>query len=202
MCVAAQLDKQEQHDAEHAGGIVDDNETGVATRRTTESLKAAERMYDALLLADAEVAARAAERREQMSAANNDGESASRKRRRIEQRDAEDEDADVDSPAAIQLEERPQDSAVDDEAADWARVNVPDSKANPLLLGLAPAHYVLRMVRQIPPATIDGALLALSFDNSVSLLRYVRAWMELGIATELSVRVAVFVVRLHLNTLV
>jgi hypothetical protein len=93
-------------------------------------------------------------------------------------------------------------SAVDGDAGGdemrEARVSVLTSGANVLLLGLTPARYVLRAVRDTPSATLDAVLLALPLDIGVrcgracacakrreshrapqrSLLRYVLSWLE------------------------
>ena len=72
-----------------------------------------------------------------------------------------------------------------------------ESSTNPLLFGLTPSRYVLRIVRGVPRAQLDAALLSLPLDHCVSLLRYVHRWLELRAAVELSTRIAVYVVRVN-----
>ena len=58
--IEARLEAADLDRAEHGAGIVDERETSAATRDTTETLKAAERLGEVLRLADGELAARAA----------------------------------------------------------------------------------------------------------------------------------------------
>lgn len=204
MRLEEQLDADELARAAHAGGVgVGDDEAGGAVQRTAESLKDTERLADAVQLADSEVAARAAARR----AGVDDHQSITTSKKQKNSAPNDDDDGDDDSGATrvvsidVPQAEHADADLLDDEAADWARLHLPKSGANPLLLGLTPSSYVLRAVRNVAASRMDAVLLALPFNVSVSLLRYARCWLEAGIATELAARLAVFVVRVNFSTL-
>jgi U3 small nucleolar RNA-associated protein 12 len=50
--------------------------------------------------------------------------------------------------------------------------------ANPLLLGLSPAAYVLRCLGNVRANDLEQALLLLPFTDAVRLMRYLAGWLE------------------------
>ncbi len=69
--------------------------------------------------------------------------------------------------------------------------------ANPLLLGLAPAAFVLRAVSAVRSADLEHALLLLPFASALQLLDYLPGWLESGTSGELACAVATLLLRLH-----
>lgn len=50
--------------------------------------------------------------------------------------------------------------------------------ANVLMLGLTPAHYVLRAVRAVRSNHLEAALTVLPFPDALKLLEYVPTWVQ------------------------
>jgi hypothetical protein len=69
--------------------------------------------------------------------------------------------------------------------------------ANPLLLGMAPAAFVLRAVAAVRSADLEHALLLLPFASALQLLDYLPGWLENGTSGELACAVATLLTRLH-----
>jgi len=80
-----------------------------------------------------------------------------------------------------------------------AAIQVP--LANPLMLGLSPADYVLRSVTQVRSSELEQALLMVPFTDSLRLLGYLSIWLERGSKVELLGRVATLLLRLHIQQL-
>lgn len=58
--------------------------------------------------------------------------------------------------------------------------------ANPMLLGLSPAEYVLRALEKIRAADLEQALLLLPFHYGLQLLEYLCHWLEKGVKVGLA----------------
>lgn len=50
--------------------------------------------------------------------------------------------------------------------------------ANPLLLGLSPGAYVLKVLAGVRAADLEQALLSLPFTDALKLLAYLAAWLK------------------------
>ncbi|KAJ4458152.1 putative U3 small nucleolar RNA-associated protein 12 [Paratrimastix pyriformis] len=64
------------------------------------------------------------------------------------------------------------------EALDDARKAGLAPSPNPLLLGLSPARYVLRSLKQVPASTLENVLSVLPFASVARLLPYVATWLQ------------------------
>lgn len=53
--------------------------------------------------------------------------------------------------------------------------------ANPMLMGLSPAQYVLGALEKVRPAEMEQALLLLPFSYALDLLGYLCHWLEKGL---------------------
>ena len=53
--------------------------------------------------------------------------------------------------------------------------------ANPMLMGLLPAQYVLGALEKVRPAEMEQALLLLPFSYALNLLGYLCYWLEKGL---------------------
>ena len=51
---------------------------------------------------------------------------------------------------------------------------------NPLLLGLSPSAYVLRVVGRVRSSELEQALLLLPFTDALHLLGYIVGWLRVG----------------------
>jgi len=74
--------------------------------------------------------------------------------------------------------------------------------ANPLLLGLGPAAYVLRCLGNVRANDLEQALLLLPFTDAVRLMRYLAGWLEEEAQVELCCSAASLLLRLHHSQLV
>ena len=52
---------------------------------------------------------------------------------------------------------------------------------NPMLLGMAPAAYVLRVVGSVRANDLEQALLMVPFTDALALLQYLPLWLKEGI---------------------
>ncbi|GFR42436.1 hypothetical protein Agub_g3341 [Astrephomene gubernaculifera] len=69
---------------------------------------------------------------------------------------------------------------------------------NAVMQGLAPSAYVLKVVSGVRASELEQAVMMLPFADALRLLGYLPKWLEAGgTAVELTVRLAVLVVRLH-----
>lgn len=73
---------------------------------------------------------------------------------------------------------------------------------NPELLGLTPAAYVLRTLRQVRPGDVDQVILVLPFSDALQLLRYMYHLLRLRQGVELCSRVALLILRMHSGQIV
>ncbi|KAK9811924.1 hypothetical protein WJX72_012560 [[Myrmecia] bisecta] len=73
---------------------------------------------------------------------------------------------------------------------------------NPLLLGLDPAAYVLRVLAAVRPADLEQALMLLPFADALRLLGYLADWACVGVKLELLCRVTVLLMHIHHHQLV
>ncbi|KAG2501235.1 hypothetical protein HYH03_001042 [Edaphochlamys debaryana] len=91
--------------------------------------------------------------------------------------------------------------AADKERAEAEKAGKPMPKPMPmnaLLQGLAPSAYVLKVVGGVRSAELEQAVMMLPFADALRLLTYLPKWLETGgPAVELTVRLAVLLVRLH-----
>jgi U3 small nucleolar RNA-associated protein 12 len=71
--------------------------------------------------------------------------------------------------------------------------------ANPLLLGLPPAQYVLWVLRTIKSAELEQSLIILPLKHIERLMYYIIMLLKSGRGIELCSRVAVFLVKAHQN---
>eukprot|EP00727_Mastigamoeba_balamuthi_P004571 m51a1_g14111 hypothetical protein (962) ;mRNA; f:124163-127631 len=70
-------------------------------------------------------------------------------------------------------------------------------EANPEMLGLSPAEYVLKRLAAIPSSHMDQALLLLPFHQAAALLGYLARLVAAGRRVELCAQCACFVLRVH-----
>ena len=80
--------------------------------------------------------------------------------------------------------------------------NKPKEKrsANPLLLGMEPAQYILWVLRSIKSSDLEQSLLVLSLAHAERLLYYLVVLLRAGQSSiELCCRVAIFTVKTHQN---
>eukprot|EP00898_Chlorokybus_atmophyticus_P008490 jgi/Chlat1/8642/Chrsp87S00661 len=68
---------------------------------------------------------------------------------------------------------------------------------NPLLLGLSPSQYVLKVVAGVRSSDLEQALLVLPFTVALELLKYLAQWASAGDSVELVCRVSSLLLRLH-----
>lgn len=74
-------------------------------------------------------------------------------------------------------------------------------KPNPLLLGMSGSHYLLRVLRQIPAADTEEALLVIPFASMLTLFKYFDIWLKEGTQIELTTRCLFFALRVYHNQL-
>jgi U3 small nucleolar RNA-associated protein 12 len=74
--------------------------------------------------------------------------------------------------------------------------------ANPLLLGLEPAQYILWILRSIKSAELEQSLLVLPLGHMERLIYYLIVLLRSGRGVELCSRVAIFMIKTHQNQLV
>ncbi|GLC41201.1 hypothetical protein PLESTB_001527400 [Pleodorina starrii] len=105
--------------------------------------------------------------------------------------------------AALELERL---RTADKERAEAAEAGRPPPRAlppNALMGGLAPSAYVLKVVAGVRASELEQAVMMLPFADTLRLLGYLPRWLEAGgPAVELTVRLAVLLVRLHQGQLV
>ncbi len=71
--------------------------------------------------------------------------------------------------------------------------------ANPLLLGLEPAQYILWILRSIKSAELEQSLLVLPLGHMERLIYYLIVLLRSGRGVELCSRVAIFMIKTHQN---
>ena len=72
-----------------------------------------------------------------------------------------------------------------------------NKKKNPLLLGMSPLKYALRVLRSIQSSEMEQALLVLPFHLVEKLLEILRDLIRESLDPELTARVVIFLLRLH-----
>lgn len=72
---------------------------------------------------------------------------------------------------------------------------------NPELLGLTPAAYILRVLRQIRPSDLNQVLLVLPFPEALKLLKYMYHNLRRGAGIELCTKVTLLLLRIHSGAL-
>jgi U3 small nucleolar RNA-associated protein 12 len=68
---------------------------------------------------------------------------------------------------------------------------------NPLLLGLTPAGFILRTLRNIRPSDVDQVLLMLPFADAVKLLKYLILLLRHGQGVEIASKAALLILQVH-----
>ena len=90
------------------------------------------------------------------------------------------------------LHERERESAIV-----FNKNNKKQTKKNPLLLGMSPLKYALRVLRSIRSSEMEQALLVLPFHLVEKLLEILRDLVRESLDPELTARVVIFLLRLH-----
>ena len=72
---------------------------------------------------------------------------------------------------------------------------------NPLLMGVSPERYALAALATVKPADLERAVLSLPFTSALALLDFLSGWLEKGEKIELTCRLASLIVRLHYQQL-
>ena len=90
------------------------------------------------------------------------------------------------------LHERERESAIV-----FNKNNKKQNKKNPLLLGMSPLKYALRVLRSIRSSEMEQALLVLPFHLVEKLLEILRDLVRESLDPELTARVVIFLLRLH-----
>jgi U3 small nucleolar RNA-associated protein 12 len=80
--------------------------------------------------------------------------------------------------------------------------NVKKRQANPMLMGLAPALYVLWILKSIKSSDLEQSLLVLPHTHIERLLYYCSILLKQGRGVEICARVAVFLVKTHQSQIV
>lgn len=151
-------------------------ESGRAGRRNEASVRAADRLLEALGLAEGEVAAWTEY--------------------------LEDRNSALSSLTPAQRAERTQaELAAARGEGDAVPPVVPQPTRNVMLLGKTPAMFVLQTLRQIKPSDMEEALLLLPFPGAVQLLSFLNLYLERGIGVELCAKATLFLVKVHRNQL-
>ncbi|EFJ52522.1 hypothetical protein VOLCADRAFT_79148 [Volvox carteri f. nagariensis] len=164
-----------------------------------------ERRLESLFEADMETTA--ADRDAAAGAAGNDatGTAAATPagRRTLEAVSAADAIIDALEAAALEMDRL---RTADRERAEAAAAGRPPPQPlppNALLAGLAPSAYVLKVVSGVRASELEQAVMMLPFADALRLLGYLPQWLQAGgPAVELTVRLAVLLVRLHQGQLV
>lgn len=124
-------------------------------------------------------------------------------RRTLEAVSAADSILDALEAAALELDRM---RAADRERAEAEAEGRPPPRPlppNALLAGLAPSAYVFKVVSGVRASELEQAVMMLPFADALRLLGYLLRWLEAGgPAVELTVRLAVLLVRLHQGQLV
>ncbi len=160
-----------------------------------------ERRLESLFEADMETTA--ADRDAAAGAGAADGTAAPAGRRTLEAVSAADAIIDALEAAALELDRL---RTADKERAEAEAAGRPPPRPlppNALMLGLAPSAYVLKVVSGVRASELEQAVMLLPFADALRLLGYLLRWLEAGgPAVELTVRLAVLLVRLHQGQLV
>ncbi|PNW77485.1 hypothetical protein CHLRE_10g438700v5 [Chlamydomonas reinhardtii] len=123
-------------------------------------------------------------------------------RRTLETVSAADSIIDALEAAALEMDRLRQ---ADKEAAEAERAGKPPPRPLPInavMGGMPPSAYVLKVVSGVRASELEQAVMLLPFADALKLLSYLPRWLEAGgPAVELTVRLAVLLVRLHQGAL-
>ncbi|KAJ3440438.1 wd repeat-containing protein [Anaeramoeba flamelloides] len=70
---------------------------------------------------------------------------------------------------------------------------------NPLMLGLSPADYMLKMIKSIHPNDLQEALLVVPFTSAIKLLSFINIWIKQQKEIELSLRCLFLILNTYQN---
>lgn len=87
--------------------------------------------------------------------------------------------------------------ALDMAEAEAEAATEPGARPNPLMLGLTGSQYVLRAVAAVRANDLELVLLMLPFPDALKLLRFVEDWLSDTAQVELTVRVALLLLKMH-----
>ena len=164
-------------------------ESQAADRKTLATVRSGEVLLEALDLAEEESAKLALHAAAVASAASATS---------AKSRDGEDEDDALRRAIGLAGSKKKGTGDKDQEDDAMSDDSVPPAPPrNPLMLGLAPADYVLDRLARIPAAHLEQSLLLLPFHHVCAVLRYADELVARGRRVELLARCVFFLLRTH-----
>ena len=173
------LDKDVAEAQEETSALEAQGESARAGRRSGDTLKAVDRLVEALEFADDE-----AEKWQEFLFDKADATADAEQSKRRKHDDDDDDDDD------------------DDAAAATAPTPGAAPSKNALFGGLTPSMFVLKTLREIRPSELEEALHALLLSQALQLLKHLHHALRRGLATELSVRCTMVLLKAHHRQLV